>query len=365
MESVTIEQHEKWLEIKWGDGESSILPYIWLYDNQPGHFHPNGQKLVETINMKLDIIPHDVFVDEGRLFIEWEKDDLLIEYDVDWLKGFFTDNWNPPLNAWEVSDLENVQLRWDYEAVVSNEKALFDWLESAIAYGFAILENVPTASEKIFEVVAHFGYVRETNYGKCFDVVAKADPNNLAYTSDGLPPHTDNPYRDPVPTLQLLHCLKADAEGGESIMIDGYKIAEDLAQEDPISFEVLASQQVLFRFKDSETFLENYTTVIGLTEDNEIKHIRFNNRSIQPFEMDPITMYAYYNAYQTFEKYLHHEKYRYVFKLKPGDLVLFDNERMLHGRTAYNLNGERHLQGCYADRDSLFSKWRILSQKLF
>jgi gamma-butyrobetaine dioxygenase len=95
-------------------------------------------------------------------------------------------------------------------------------------YGFALLHDVPVVSEAVLDVVKLFGYVRETNYGRYFDVKTVANPNNLAYTSLPLTVHTDNPYRDPVPTLQLLHCLASDVDGGDSILVDGFRVAEAL-----------------------------------------------------------------------------------------------------------------------------------------
>ena len=60
----------------------------------------------------------------------------------------------------------------------------------------------------MFDIVALFGYVRETVImGVFLMCAAKIDPTNLAYTRAGLQVHTDNPYRDPVPSLQLLYCL--------------------------------------------------------------------------------------------------------------------------------------------------------------
>ena len=41
---------------------------------------------------------------------------------------------------------------------------------------------------------------------------------------------------------------------------------------------------------------------------------------------------------------------------------LVDNLRVLHGRTGYSEAGERHLQGCYADRDGLRSRLAVLSR---
>ena len=72
-------------------------------------------------------------------------------------------------------------------------------------YGIAILRGVPCVSGRLTDVVELFGYVRETNFGRYFDVRTMVDPNAIAYTSLSLSAHTDNPYRDPVPSLQLLH----------------------------------------------------------------------------------------------------------------------------------------------------------------
>jgi alpha-ketoglutarate-dependent taurine dioxygenase len=52
------------------------------------------------------------------------------------------------------------------------------------------------------------------------------------------------------------------------------------------------------------------------------------------------------------------------FKLEPGDLFLVDNLRVLHGRTGFSAAGQRHLQGCYADRDSLYSRLAVLNRSL-
>ena len=52
-------------------------------------------------------------------------------------------------------------------------------------------------------------------------------------------------------------------------------------------------------------------------------------------------------------------QFRYL--MQPGDLLLFDNERVLHGRAGESI-GERHLQGCYADRDGLKSTLAVLER---
>lgn len=98
------------------------------------------------------------------------------------------------------------EARWpDYLADPAERAAV---LRAVQRLGFAVLREVPTVERQVLDVAAGFGYVRVTNYGELFDVRVEPNPNNLAFTSVAISPHTDNPYRDPVPTLQLLHCLE-------------------------------------------------------------------------------------------------------------------------------------------------------------
>ena len=72
-------------------------------------------------------------------------------------------------------------------------------------------------------------------------------------------------------------------------------------------------------------------------------------------------MEPFYDAYQTFASMLESPEFQVRFKLDPGDLYIVDNTRVLHGRTKFSSGGKRHLQGCYADRDALLSRLRVLS----
>ena len=124
----------------------------------------------------------------------------------------------------------------DFAAVVASRTALRSWLHAVRRYGVAKLTGGPVESGAVYGVAALFGYVRETNYGRHFEVRSQADPSNLAYTDLGLQAHTDNPYRDPVPTLQILYCLANAAEGGENLVVDGFRVAQRLRDEDLVVF---------------------------------------------------------------------------------------------------------------------------------
>ena len=72
----------------------------------------------------------------------------------------------------------------------------------------------------------------------------------------------------------------------------------------------------------------------------------------------------YYKARKTISDFYNSEKFRIEFKLMPGDLIMMDNHRLLHGRTAFDANeGKRFLQGCYIDYDSSEGKLRHLKRK--
>ncbi len=82
------------------------------------------------------------------------------------------------------------------------------------------------AEETIFDVVGLFGYVRETNDGRLLEVRAEENASNLADTPVPLIVHTDNPYRDPCPTLQLVYSLVQADQGGIAAVADGFYAAD-------------------------------------------------------------------------------------------------------------------------------------------
>jgi len=227
--------------------------------------------------------------------------------------------------------------------------------------GFALLRGVPTVPGTVIEVVGLFGFVRETNYGRLFDVIAVEEPKNLAFTPLTLGNHTDNPYRDPVPQLQLLHCLAAAVEGGESVVVDGFAVAERLRRAAPEDFAVLTRTPVAFRYVERGAVdLRHTAPLIECDVEGRVRTVRYNNRSVAPLDIAAEDVPAFYQAYRSLGRLLHDPSQTVGFRLGPGDLFIVDNRRVLHGRRGY-AGGRRHLQGCYADADSLMSKLRVLS----
>ena len=213
------------------------------------------------------------------------------------------------------------------------------------------------------------GYVRETNYGRLFEVRAEPTPANLAFTRLPIAPHTDNPYPDPVPTIQLLHCLHAAAGGGgDSAFTDGFHAAAVLRRQDPAAFTCLTTTPVTFAYADADAVLRATGPMIGLDPRGRIRQIRFNGRSLAPVRLPAARARSFYAAYRAFADRIAEPEAAMTARLSPGDCVIVDNTRVLHGRTGFadgggtRTTGRRHLQGCYADLDGLASAVAVLAR---
>jgi gamma-butyrobetaine dioxygenase len=198
-----------------------------------------------------------------------------------------------------------------------------------------------------------------------------ADPANLAFTDRAIAPHTDNPYRDPVPTLQLLHCLRDASSGGDTVLVDGFAAAAALRAADPDAFAVLTQTPIPFSYVDKATSLTARQPLIALTPLGRITGVRLNNRSMQPVRLPFDQAEAVYAACQTWAALVDRPEFALRLRLAPGDCLIFDNTRILHARTAFASPpsgaarsapgaAERHLQGCYADLDGLLSTLAVL-----
>jgi gamma-butyrobetaine dioxygenase len=275
---------------------------------------------------------------------------------------------------WTAGDLAAGPPAWAWSAYLAAETDRRDCLATVLRDGIAILTGVPCEPGSVIAVAASMGYVRETNYGRLFDVRVTATPSNLAFTGLAIAPHTDNPYRDPVPTVQLLHCLDSGVAGGDSGAVDGFLAASILRREDPVAFDLLARTPVTFAYRDASTELTATRPMIGLDPAGRIREIRFNNRSMQPWRppgrageagLDPrlADSTAFYAAYRDFAAILARPELLVTFRLAPGECLVFDNTRVLHARTAFAATGSRHLQGCYADLDGVSSTVAVLGRR--
>ena len=242
---------------------------------------------------------------------------------------------------------------------------LAGWVTDFLEYGFLILSRVPTVPHTVLQVATQFGFTRETNFGALFEVRSVPAAIDLAYTSLPLDPHTDNPYRVPVPGVQLLHCIANETTGGLSTLVDGFAAAETLRVRDDAAFRLLASTSVRFRWRDDMTEHVASAPLIQVDASGHLQEIHFSPRLDFVPLGPPQSLAEYYRARRAFDHLLRSPEFEIRFKLDPGELLIMDNRRLLHGRTGFDPGeGLRHLQGCYIDIDGPRSLFRVLRRRL-
>ena len=261
------------------------------------------------------------------------------------------------------SSLKNLN-NFEFKDNFFDDEEMYKALIEFYKYGFVIFKKVPTQDNFIVNFANSIGSIRRTNFGEFFNVKSKPNPNDLAYTSLPLAPHTDNPYRNPVPCIQILHCIENEVSGGLSTLVDGFTVTEQLKKDFPDYYKILTEIKVRFQFVDQTVVLEDWAEMIQLDELGDFKQVRFSPRLDFVPLMEKGKLDLYYSARRKLSELYNSEKFKIEFKLQPGDLLMMDNYRLLHGRTTYDANeGNRFLQGCYIDYDSTEGKLKHLKRK--
>ena len=375
MATVTLASNGRTVAITDGT-QTARFHAIWLRDNAwdaDTRAAGNGQRLITLQDIPTETIIIGADVSGQTLTLTFQPEAKSIDYDIEWLMKNTYDTpqqnpagWTAPLiETWDSGLMDNVPVG-DFSNVESNPAALRDWLAQVARYGFGKLENGPLNDQSLMRVVDLFGYVRETNYGRHFEVRTEVNPTNLAYTGLGLQAHTDNPYRDPVPSLQVLYCLESSAAGGENMVVDGFRAIERLRAENTAWFDVLAKYCARFEYAgDAGVALRSKRPMIELAPDGQLISIRFNNRSTAAITDVPFDdMETYYAAYRRLGEIIDDPAMEITFRLAPGECFIVDNTRILHARKGYSGAGTRWLQGCYADKDGLMSKLATLQMQI-
>ena len=338
-----------------GSEKKEIHPF-WLRERVNGEEYLDKgtqQRLFDPTSLSSDISINKANINEKYLEIDFndgvtsklEIDKIALEFSKEdiIIKSIEKTKWDSRLKK-----IKNFQYQKDFY----ESKEMHDLLVSFYQYGFVIIKNVPTQDNFIINFANSIGSVRRTNFGEFFNVRSIPNPNDLAYTSYNLAPHTDNPYRIPVPCIQLLHCIENEVSGGLSTLVDGYTVTEDLKNEFKDYYEILTKIKVKFKFIDKDVILEDWSELIELDENKNFKQVRFSPRLDYVPVLKKEELDLYYKARKKLSDLYNSDFYKIEFRLMSGDLIMMDNYRLLHGRTAYDSNeGDRFLQGCYIDYD--------------
>lgn len=354
------------LEITWQNSSYSVYSSVWLRDNDPVNRDPlTGQRRVS-----LPDIPRAPELQTaepqpaGHITLSWDDGKTTV-FPVTWLQAFDRSlriSPRPTRMPWMGQPAE--AFAWcDYSEWIANPVSREDWLYYVGRDGLAFLRDVPVeegaGKAALLRIAAFLSLASEIHDNRLFDLRSVPETTNNGYTTPSQPVYTDQPYRDPVPGFQLLHCLSAAGQGGETIFVDGMAVAECLRAQDPDAFATLSQIPILYRFADAAVELVTERTMLEVDTQGQFRAICYDDRSIAPLPLKGPRLKKYYAAYRQLAELLHEPARAVVWRVQPGDLVLFDNSRILHGHSL----GARRFQGCSIDADGLYSALAVLSGK--
>ncbi len=359
--------------VRWDDGSASILPSLWLreFSPDPGTIHPvTREQLIMLIDLPEDLRAADAEIrPDGRLRVTWQPEGLDSVYHPGWLWAHRPespgDDALPPRRLWTRGEAPRVPLTTvDGAAVRDGDDAAFQaWLTAIHVDGLALIEKLPQDPSVVPDVPSRIGCLRNSNFGTVWEVESRPNADSNAYTSVALPVHNDLCTREYVPGLQFLFCLHNSCEGGDSIFVDAYAVAEQLRAESPQSFEILATVAAPFGTRNRDSDHRFCAPVLELGPAGEVSSVRYTWWLRNPMAGDTARIKAFYAAFMRFQRLANDPDNQRRLRLRPGDLAAFDNRRVLHGRTAFDTaSGRRRLRGCYGEREELESRLRMAAR---
>ena len=253
----------------------------------------------------------------------------------------------------------------------------------------AMIEDASMPVGKLAKAMSGGAISHGMLYGDIFHVrTGERNSNNVAYTTTALCPHQDLAYYESTPGMQLLHCgaMGKDVVGGESTLIDAMAAAYRLRELRPKSFETLTKCPATFvKQRDGACMTYRRPHIVLAEEscsifDREITAVHWSPPFEGPLCLPPEDVDDYYEAYADFERLLnvdldvpreedlasYVDEFSWRRKLKPGEVLVFNNRRMLHGRNGFTVadgvmpeDGRRHLVGCYTNIDDTLNTYRV------
>jgi alpha-ketoglutarate-dependent taurine dioxygenase len=372
--------------LRWEDGEQRSFHRLWLRDNCAASRHSSSrQKLTSAASLPSDLRVRELRAERDRLHVTWCPDGHVSDFSADWLRqlGAAGQEAGPAASPPPATTPNSaatpaaaaaaapVLPRVAYDELVrGGEPAVWRWLSALHETGATLLTGVPCAPEKVTEVARLVGPVQPQIYGEAWDVVAQEGAINIAYTGEPLAAHMDLCYYESPPGLQLLHCLAFDdgIVGGESTLVDAFAVAEALRRDAPDAFATLARIPATFvkdhANRDHPVLMSYRRPHLALSASAELVGVFWSPPFEGPLLAPPADVPRYYAAYRRLHESIEAAP-AVEHRLRPGEMLVFNNRRMLHGRRGFSQRGaaRRHLRGCYVNIDEFANRFNLLRRR--
>jgi gamma-butyrobetaine dioxygenase len=369
---VAAESSGRQIRVAWDDGTVQRFHPLWLRSEcacPQCRDRVTLERTFDQFRLPQDLGATTIEVTAaGALRLVWSADGHVSLFDPGWLHRIargevpWTAGFGRP-RLWR-SELAGAIPTFGYQAVMTEPRALHDWLTALRDVGLTLLSGVPAEAREVERIARRISLPRDSNFGAVFDVMTLANANSNAYTAIELPPHVDLPTREYQPGFQFFHCLDNQAEGGESTYVDGFAVAEHLRAAEPETFRTLSEVPLGFRFLDQASDYVWHAPALVLDERDELREIRFIPWLMAPLAAAPERFEPVYRALRRLAELTRDARFQIRLKLTAGTMSAFDNRRILHGRAAFAPNsGRRHFQGCYIEREEVESRIRVLERE--
>ncbi|XP_019626570.1 PREDICTED: gamma-butyrobetaine dioxygenase-like [Branchiostoma belcheri] len=381
MGKVALNEAARMVEVEWSDRGVSRFPYVWLRDNCqcPQCFNPDSRSrrvLMNDLDVNVSPVRVELQAKKSLLSVDWPQGHQS-QYDCQWLRErCFSPqalsererDWQRKTQLWGAELAHNLP-KADFPAILTDDRVLHDFLVVLDSVGLVLLQNVPCDVGQVERLANRVAFLKPTSFGLEFEVVNKPKPNDLAYTTVKIGLHTDLNYYRYRPGVQMLHCIEQTrGEGGDNSLTDGINAAYQLQEENPDAFRLLTTLKVNFYCTGVDLykfFFRQRRNVISLNDQGEVQSVSFSDQardSILDLPADQVQ--PFYDALKAFDTIMYLPRNCIRFKMAAGEMIVFDNTRTLHGRSAYSLDSTRHLQGGYLDWDEINSRMRVLKVDL-
>ncbi|MDB9866051.1 trimethyllysine dioxygenase [Candidatus Thioglobus sp.] len=363
----SVESLNDGLNIFWSDNSSSCFPWLWLRDHSESQvdLHPDSrQRQIDIFSNPPDNAVDDVVLDviSKNILIRWKDESesnlsfaLLQESSEPSLPQSYAMNSS---NCWNAPNEIKIFPEIIYKDFM-DDGGIKIWLNHIQRVGFALVIETPETPDATKNLMERMAYIRNSIFGG-FSVWDNKleNPDDTAFTSLAIEPHTDGTYVHDAPGLQTLHCIKRDSIGGENQLIDGLAIAEKMRYENPDAFNILCNINIPGRYIKPDTYLEAHRPLFRVNNNGDVIQVSFNNHDRAPFRLENEQMVKFYDAYKIFHNLANNPSRQFEFMLDPGKVLTFDNWRLLHARSS--LSGYRQLCGGYHNREDFESKLRSI-----
>lgn len=366
------------LGIGWSDGHASTFHPMWL--RHQCACATCGTPVTAVRGLRLRHIPNDIAFriedhDEETVDLAWTNDGHRSRYTAMWLRDHC------------YSDAERQRRRhlpvlWDRR--IHNDAPYADMracegsadhrlamLERVRDYGFCRIGNAPTEAAEVGRLISLAGPQRQSHHGT-YTLSKKAAVDNVGDITDPLDPHVDETYRLSTIGITVFQVLRPSTDGGHSILVDGFEAVRRLKKAHPDDFGLLTRAPITGARRDqahnSAGQVKWYSAtmpVIRLDFDGEVSGLRCNERQIMPLDLPGRLIEPCYRALKHFYEILYDPELRVMFKLAAGEGLIFDNQRVLHGRTGFTPEEPaRSVLTSSVDIEEFHSSLRLLTEQV-